>query len=134
VLVMGLLALLVFVAVVGASVVAVVLGQRKAQSAADLAALAGAIAARNGQVGCTVANRVAARNGADLAQCEVDGQVVLVTVKLRLPEVFAGRSVRARARAGPATVLASLDQRTFPRTLVTDMRMATRSGFTRGTL
>lgn len=78
--------------------------QRELESAADLAALAGAAAAQQGQDGCARARLAARRNGVALVSC----QAVAGTV-----EVTAGRAARlpfgetvsqvARARAGPST-------------------------------
>ena len=77
--------------------------QRRVQAAADLAALAGAVALQRGHDGCDAARRMAARNGASLDRCRVDDRGVLVTLA-RAGPVLWGRSVevRAAARAGPA--------------------------------
>ena len=77
--------------------------QRRVQAAADLAALAGAVALQRGHDGCDAASRMAARNGASLDRCRVDDRDVLVTLA-RAGPVLWGRSVevRAAARAGPA--------------------------------
>ena len=97
------------VGIVGAtlSLVAVVVplggfsvASQRATGAADSAALAAADA-RSGAVAgvpCELAARVAARNGAALAGCEVDDAVASVTVVV---SALAGE-LRARARAGPA--------------------------------
>ena len=84
----------------------VVVAQRKVQSAADLAALAGAAAAQRGDDACAAAAEVAARNAARLSTCSVEGpagQEVLVAVSRAGPRLF-GRSVvvHASARGGPA--------------------------------
>jgi secretion/DNA translocation related TadE-like protein len=98
--------LLVAVALLATAVGGVVADQRRAESAADLAALAGAAAAQAGRDACSTAAHVARRNGAWLARCETDGEVVTLTVRrptrialLRL--VGAGPAVTAGARAGP---------------------------------
>jgi len=130
----GVASILVFVALVGGGVTALVAGHRKVQTAADLAALAGAGAVQRGAQPCVAASHVASRNGSELRQCDADGQVVLVELELRLPEMFGGRVLRARARAGPVGMASSADQSTFPNTLLNDMWIATRSGFTLGTL
>ena len=54
-------------------VAAMVRDHRVAQSAADLAALAGAAALQRGDDGCAAAGSVAAANGARLAGCRTDG-------------------------------------------------------------
>ena len=93
--------LLVTVTVATAGVVGVVGAHRRAQSAADLSALAGAAALQDGGDPCMRAGVIAGRNGAVLRGCEVDGWDVLVgvVVTARLP----GNSLelRARGRAGP---------------------------------
>ncbi len=75
---------------------------RRAQAAADLAALAGAAAAARGQPACVATDEVARRNGARVEECSVDGDTVSVRV------VVAGPGWRglqadldASARAGP---------------------------------
>lgn len=76
---------------------------RVAQSAADLAALAGARALTAGADGCAEAASVATANGAALAGCDVQGAVVLVTVTVPAPP-WPGLDVDlvGEARAGPA--------------------------------
>jgi secretion/DNA translocation related TadE-like protein len=79
-----------------------VVGQRRAASAADLAALAGASALQRGDGGCDAARRTADSNGARLVECGPSGEDLLVRVVvdvdlLRLRTV----AVPARARAGP---------------------------------
>jgi len=75
-------------------------GQRRAATAADLAALAAADAAvgRVGGAPCEIGAQVAAANGANLDQCVADGVRVLVGVGVALP---GGLRVTSRARAGP---------------------------------
>ncbi|WP_309297766.1 Rv3654c family TadE-like protein [Dietzia sp. NCCP-2495] len=79
-----------------------VLASHTARSAADLSALAGAHALREGRDACTEAGRIAGANGADLAVCTIDGQDVVtrtdVTVRLG---VLGARSASSVARAGP---------------------------------
>lgn len=97
----GVLALLtVLLAGVGAALVTV----RRTQSAADLAALAGATAHAAGRAACPEAARVSDRNGTRLDSCAVlrDGDVqVVVSASVRgpWPETL---HVRGRARAGPS--------------------------------
>ncbi|WP_433612375.1 Rv3654c family TadE-like protein [Dactylosporangium sp. CA-139114] len=77
----------------------VVVARHRAQNAADFAALAGALTAARGKgAACAAAERIAAGNGGRLAECEVGGPIVTVTVEVR---VRSGIVVRARARAGP---------------------------------
>lgn len=86
-------------------VVAMVADHRRAQAAADLAALAGADEMGGaGGVGaaCGAAGRVATLNDALLESCTVAGADVLVTVRVVGPR-WLGQShdLTARARAGP---------------------------------
>ncbi|HEX4977227.1 MAG TPA: Rv3654c family TadE-like protein [Nocardioides sp.] len=98
---LGVLAsLAVLLAGVGNALVAV----RRAQAAADLAALAGAAAQAAGQAACPEAARVARRNETRLSSCvalpEGDVRVVVsTTVRGPWPQPL---QVRGRARAGPA--------------------------------
>jgi len=92
--------------VVGAAlgvVAAMVHAHRVAQSAADLAALAGASAVAEGGDACGAAGRIAAANGAGLEGCLVSGLDVAVTVTVDGPR-WLGQSgdLAAEARAGPA--------------------------------
>lgn len=97
----GVLALLtVLMAGVGGALVTV----RRAQAAADLAALAGATAHAGGRAACPEVARVSHRNGATVDSCTVlaggDVRVVVsATVRGPWPESL---RVRGRARAGPA--------------------------------
>ncbi|QAY64243.1 hypothetical protein ET495_14650 [Xylanimonas allomyrinae] len=75
-----------------------------AQGAADLAALAGATALRDGLDPCGTAREAAVRNHASLASCDLeDGGIVGVVVTRPMPAVpaWAGGEAGARARAGP---------------------------------
>lgn len=90
--------LAMLLAVVGGTLVT----HRRAQSAADLAALAGAAAIQHGRDGCSSATRTAAGNGAELDSCEADGGYVTVRASIETPRMFGRRLVvRAEARAGP---------------------------------
>ncbi len=93
-----LLALGVGLGVVGA----VVIDVRRAQAAADLAALAGAAAPSAGRDACGEVARVAGANGARVLSCSVAGPEVDVAVAVSGPR-WLGLSVdpTARARAGP---------------------------------
>lgn len=75
--------------------------QRKVAAAADLAALAGAVAVQHQRPGCEEARSVAARNGATLRTCTVDGETI--RVEAVRPSTLLRHEVRLRAtaRAGP---------------------------------
>ena len=105
VLVVAMAGVLVFVMVGLAAAGGLVTAQRRAQAAADLAALAGASALADvtGPVDpCAAADRVAGRNAAVLDACTPDGRAIRVTVSVAGPDV-PWREVRvtAEARAGP---------------------------------
>jgi secretion/DNA translocation related TadE-like protein len=86
--------------VVGAMVVA----HRKAQGAADLAALAGGAAVARGEDACASAAAVAAANDADLSSCVVAGAEVRVVVTVIGPRGLGqAADLSASARAGPGT-------------------------------
>lgn len=98
----ALIGLLALVTVVCVAVVAVVAGHRRAQAAADLAALAGAGTLRDGGEACAAAGRIARRNRGEVVTCEVSGQRVRVVVQVRVRGLL-GREhlLRGRALAGP---------------------------------
>lgn len=98
---LAMIAVLVFVAIASAGAVGLVLAQRRAQGAADLAALAAAQALLAGNDPCGAGRLIAERHDVSLHDCAVAGTAVLLTVEVALPKAFAGRTVRARARAGP---------------------------------
>lgn len=79
--------------------------QRRAQSAADLAALAGASALQEGDDGCAAAAATARRNHAQLSSCRVvgsSGRELVVTVIRDGPRLLGRKvDVEASARAGP---------------------------------
>jgi len=86
-----------------AVVTALVAAHRAAQSAADLAALAGARGAASGTDGCLAATRVAAANGARVTTCAVSGLVVDLEVEVPGPQWLGQTTdLAARSRAGPA--------------------------------
>jgi secretion/DNA translocation related TadE-like protein len=80
------------------------LAHRRAQAAADLAALAGAGARASGGDPCAAAAAVASANEAELRSCAVVPVGVDVVVAVPGPQLL-GRSpmLTARARAGPVT-------------------------------
>jgi secretion/DNA translocation related TadE-like protein len=98
----ALVAMLCAVALIGAALAGLLVGQRRAAAAADLAALAGASALQEGQEGCPEAASVAAKNGATLTECHLAGANLTVEVTKTVSSVF-GRNVslRSSARAGP---------------------------------
>jgi secretion/DNA translocation related TadE-like protein len=100
--------LLVALAVVGCGLGRLLVDQRVAAAAADLAALAGATAVQRGGDPCEAATRTASANDAELVACRVEGEEVVVRAAAR-PVTGAGpvgrlvRDVRVvvQARAGP---------------------------------
>lgn len=102
-LVLAALSLLMLVALALVHVAGMVRAQRSAQAAADLAALAGAVASRQGLPPCDRAAEIAVGNGASLVECMVRGAEVSLTVSVPGPQWRGhGVDLRARARAGPA--------------------------------
>ena len=102
-LVVAMAGLLVLLGAALAVVTALVAAHRAAQSAADLAALAGARGVAIGGDGCAVATEVAAANDARLTGCSVSGRVVDVEVEVEGPHWLGQRAdLAARSRAGPA--------------------------------
>ena len=90
------------VATLGATAVGqVMVAHRRAGSAADLGALAGAVALQRGQDGCAAARRLVVRADVRLGRCQVSDEQVRITVAVEL--VVVGRRVvlGARAHAGP---------------------------------
>ena len=96
------LGVLVLVGAALGVVAAMVHAHRTAQSAADLAALAGAAAVQRGADPCASAASVASANGASVDGCRVDGQDVRLEVTVPGPR-WLGQSadLTAEARAGP---------------------------------
>lgn len=73
-----------------------------AQSAADLSALAGAHALRQGTDACATAGQVASENLAVVVGCTVDGHDVVISAEVPVElGVFGARAATAAARAGP---------------------------------
>lgn len=103
VLVLSLTAVLVLAAAVATSLGGVAVARHRAVSAADLSALAAAAATLEGpEVACDRARSLAARTGARVSSCSVDGDVVHVVAEVRPPGAL-GRlgTASAQARAGP---------------------------------
>lgn len=83
-------------------VAALVRSHRSAQSAADLAALAGATARQRGEDACALAAALARANDAVLVTCSLLGDDVLVDVEVSGPRWLGQTAdLTARARAGP---------------------------------
>jgi secretion/DNA translocation related TadE-like protein len=81
-----------------------VVAHRRAQAAADLAALAGAQALARGADGCARAAEVAAADGGTLTACLPAGTEVRVTVAVTGPRGLGqDADLSASARAGPGT-------------------------------
>jgi len=95
--------LVLVVTLIGAAMGRVLVDQRRAAAAADVAALAAATALQLGTPACPAAERSAGRNGAELVGCAVTGEEVQVRVLVASPSLL-GRVVRvaATAHAGPA--------------------------------
>jgi secretion/DNA translocation related TadE-like protein len=103
VLVLAMAGVLVLLGAALAVVTAMVAAHRAAQSAADLAALAGARGVAEGRDGCAVAADLAAANQVRLTACVVTGRVVDVTVEAPGPHWLGqAADLGARSRAGPA--------------------------------
>ena len=96
--------------VLTAAVAGVVTAQRRAETAADLGALAAAAAVQHGRMGCTESSAVIRANGAIQVSCTVVDEDVTVQVRHRGPRLF-GRAldVTSRARAGPDRSSGSAD-------------------------
>jgi secretion/DNA translocation related TadE-like protein len=83
-------------------VAALIRAHRVAQSAADLAALAGAQALQLGRDGCGRAAEVAEANDARLTACSRQGSVVTLSVTVTGPHWLGQKAdLTARSRAGP---------------------------------
>jgi secretion/DNA translocation related TadE-like protein len=110
------LAMVLWVCLAGVVLAGVaVVARHRAATAADMSALAAASAiarsegdsdAGAGSEGCVAANAVALANNAVVTSCDVIGQVVDVTTRVRIPALsWLGSvgldAVSGRARAGP---------------------------------
>lgn len=90
----------------GVQLGAVLVARHRAEVAADLAALAGAVVVLGGeQVACARAAAVAQANGAELADCQVIGADLLAQVRSRVRAGPLLGSATGRARAGPVAVI-----------------------------
>ncbi len=106
VLILAVLSVAALLAIAAGLVGRAVTARHRAQSAADLAALAAAAAWP--QPSCTEAARVAAANGGVLIGC-LPGSAGSVTVTVLVPvQILSGLSpARATARAGPASIVST---------------------------
>lgn len=87
---------------VGLQVAGAVIARHRAESAADLAALAGAASVLSGrQAACDRAGSIAAANGGALDGCELVGLDLRVTVRIEVTLGPISGTTVGRARAGP---------------------------------
>ncbi|GAA2220340.1 hypothetical protein GCM10009850_122240 [Nonomuraea monospora] len=100
---MALMGLLMAVATALATVGSVRVAHHRANSAADLSALAAAkLALVDPEGGCDRASELAAENGVELARCQITGDVADVWTALSISLPLLGRrTVQGRSRAGP---------------------------------
>jgi len=97
------LGLLVLLAAALGVVSAMIHAQRRAQSAADLGALAAAQALAVGADGCSAGGRIVTANGATLTSCQVSGREVRLGVEVAGPRWLGQTAdLTAAARAGPS--------------------------------
>ena len=93
---------LAVLAVVGVTGGQVLVAHRQAGSAADLGALAGAVALQRGEDACAAARRLVTRSdGARVRTCHVSAERVRLTVTVDLGVAGRRVAVSARAHAGP---------------------------------
>ena len=90
------IAAFVVLTLVGVTTGVRVVQARQAAVAADLAAVAGAVAAQESDDACKAAGSIAKANRARLVTCEIDGEDVQVSVQRK--------ERKATSRAGPAAV------------------------------
>jgi secretion/DNA translocation related TadE-like protein len=89
---------------------AATLARQRAETGADLAALAGAAKVLQGpDVVCSNVVRVAVANGVQVQTCSVVGTEVLVTVTARAGTGPFGGTASGRARAGPVEVISTAE-------------------------
>lgn len=104
VLVLGVVSVLLAAGVCTTGLVQAQAAAGRARSAADLTALGGATALVSVVAPgdpCVVAGDVARANGAEVAQCTVMGEDVVVAVAVEARVLGVARTVRSTARAGP---------------------------------
>lgn len=90
------IAAFVVLTLVGVTAGVRVVQARQAAVAADLAAVAGAVAAQEGDDVCEAAGAIAKANRAHLVACEIDGEDVQVGIERK--------ERKATSRAGPVAV------------------------------
>lgn len=132
VLAVGLLGMVLVVTLVAVAVAALVGARHRAETAADLGALAGAVAARDGSDACAAAARVSAANDGLLTACVVADRTVEVTVTVTTGQLL-GRTweVTGAARAGPAgSAVPARDQPTAAAVLLGEPASSTFSNAT----
>ena len=102
--VVGMCAVVTAAAVVVVGLALAITARHRAESAADLAALAGAVAGSTSADPCPQARRAAEANGARLVSCTVSGAEVEVVTSVAAPTwlVRVVSEARGAARAGPA--------------------------------
>ncbi len=85
---------------------AAMLARQRAETGADLAALAGAAQLLRGiGFACATANRVAQANGVAVRGCRADGLDLLVEVDAQVAAGVLGGTATGRARAGPVEAI-----------------------------
>ena len=102
--VLGIVAVLATCCLMAAALFQGAAARHRAESAADLAALAAAQAVIDGRTSgsCSAAEGLASRNGAVLTSCVVRGEEAWVTTAVNVRGVLAGLGpATARAHAGP---------------------------------
>lgn len=98
-----LIAVLGMVTFMAAGATGVIGARHRAESTADLAALAGAVTARDGGEPCAAAAEVAGYNDGTLSRCTVSDRVVEVSVAVQTPVLWGATWKQVGvARAGPA--------------------------------
>lgn len=97
------LAAVVAVLALGLQLAGAVIARHRAAAAADLGALAGALALQAAGDPCGAAGGVVDRNGARMTSCEVIGWDVRITAAVPVTGGLVGGTAVAAARAGPAT-------------------------------
>ena len=98
------MALVVALTTVGVNLAAAIGSRHRAEAAADLAALAAASHAADGDMAaCAHGARVTERMSARLVSCRLSGSEARVEVEVRSPLTLGGLGVaHGRARAGPS--------------------------------
>ncbi|MDO5627655.1 MAG: flp pilus-assembly TadE/G-like family protein [Mobilicoccus sp.] len=95
---LGLVGLACILLVAAMTLSAAVVASHRARTAADLGALAGAMAV---PPSCAEADRIVRRHGAHLAACTVDGAFIEIETRVSPGVGHLGPAI-GRARAGPA--------------------------------